>query len=173
MNVIVTLRGRGHYRSTMAGLRHFGAVKRTGYYNVLQMDVDGPRRLLDALEAQPALAGQIGELVPLDRTFTFGSPAEFEERAGEAVRALAPQLAGKSFHVRIHRRGFKGRISSLDEEKALAAEILRTLEEGGATARVTFEDPDAVVTIETLGNDAGVSLWTKAEARAHPLLHWD
>ena len=38
-----------------------------------------------------------------------------------------PILAGKNFHVRMHRRGFKGRISSHDEERFLDTILLEEL----------------------------------------------
>jgi len=37
-------------------------------------------------------------------------------------------LAGKSFHVRLHRRGFKGRLSTAKEERFLDEALLDALD---------------------------------------------
>jgi tRNA(Ser,Leu) C12 N-acetylase TAN1 len=107
------------------------------------------------------------------QTFSFHTPAEFELRATEALQDFVPTLAGKSFHVRVHRRGFKGQLSSLAEEHLLDDLLLARLQETGAPGRLAFEDPDAVVDVETVGTQAGVSVWTRQHITRHPLLHPD
>jgi hypothetical protein len=46
--------------------------------------------------------------MPVTRTFDIETPAEFEGKAREAAPTFVPDLAGNAFHVRFHRRGFKG-----------------------------------------------------------------
>jgi tRNA(Ser,Leu) C12 N-acetylase TAN1 len=78
--------------------------------------------------------------------------------------------ARRYFHVRIHRRGFKGRLSSHAEERGLADALLEAAGASGAPARISFEDPDLVVAIETVGSQAGVALLTRDDLARHPLL---
>jgi tRNA(Ser,Leu) C12 N-acetylase TAN1 len=83
------------------------------------------------------------------------------------------QLAGKRFHVRMHRRGMKGRLSSQAEERHLSEVLLAALEEAGTPGRVAFEDPDAVVAVETVGAGAGLSLWSREALHQYPFLKLD
>ncbi len=39
--------------------------------------------------------------------------------------------------------------------------------------RLAFEDPDALVAIETVGQRAGVSVWTREELRRYPFIRVD
>jgi tRNA(Ser,Leu) C12 N-acetylase TAN1 len=100
----------------------------------------------------------------------FQTPEEFEARVREEVAALAPSLAGKSFYVRVHRRGFKGRVSSHAEEQRSSVALLEALERAGTPGRVTFEDPDAVVLVETVGSQAGLSVWSREDLRRYPVI---
>ena len=175
-NVVVTLRGREFGRA-LGYLRRFGEVAPSGFFNVLVMKVEDPRAFLEYLRAQavqfPESVRFLARVTPVARTFAFHSSEEFESRAKEVLEELAPALAGKSFHVRVHRRGFKGRLHSLDEEHVLDDALLERLREAGAPGRLAFEDPDAVVTVETVGTQAGTSVWTREEVHRHPFLHPD
>jgi tRNA(Ser,Leu) C12 N-acetylase TAN1 len=84
-----------------------------------------------------------------------------------------PELAGKSFHVRMHRRGFKGRISSQHEERFLDEILLTSLDKHGAPGRISFDDPDVIIDLETIGQRAGLSMWTRAQRLRYPLLKLD
>jgi tRNA(Ser,Leu) C12 N-acetylase TAN1 len=175
-NVVVTLRGREFGRA-LGYLRRFGDVAPSGFFNVLVMKVEDPRAFLEHLRAQAEQAPDsvrfLARVTPVDRTFAFHSTEEFESHAKEALREVAPALAGKSFHVRVHRRGFKGQLHSLDEEHVLDDALLDRLSEEGAPGRLSFEDPDAVVVVELVGTQAGTSVWTREDVRRHPFLHPD
>ena len=106
-------------------------------------------------------------------TFSFQSPEEFEPKAKEAVLYCLPSLAGKSFHVRMHRRGFKGRISSPEEERFLDRILIEELAKIGNPGRITFEQPDAILVVETLGQQAGLSGWNRQDLQRYPLLRLD
>ncbi len=175
-NVIVSVRegGLGHARKL---LREFGAVSPTGFLNVLVLRVDDPQRLLETLTErvarEPDALACLGRVVPVRSTFTFQSPQEFEARARAAALGLAPELAGKAFHVRMHRHGFKGRLSSQQEERLLGGALQEALAQAGTPGRVTFEDPDMILAVETLGNQAGLSLWTREQLQRYPFLRLD
>lgn len=70
----------------------------------------------------------------------------------ETVSEWVPQLEGKGFHVRMHRRGFKGRLSSLEEEKMLDEFLLELTKERGNPGHVTFEGPDVIIAVETVAH---------------------
>ncbi len=175
-NVVVSVR-EGGYRRVRKLLREFGAVSQSGFLNVLVMRVDDPKRLLEALAEraarQPDALAFLGRTVPVRSTFTFQSPEEFEARARDAALAFLPELAGKRFHVRLYRHGFKGRLSSQEEERLLGTVLKDALEKAGTPGHVTFEDPDVIVAVETLGNRAGLSLWTREDLRRYPSLRLD
>jgi tRNA(Ser,Leu) C12 N-acetylase TAN1 len=72
--------------------------------------------------------------------------------------------------VRVHRRGRKRALVSPEKERALADALLAAIQETGNPARVAFDDPDAIVLIETIGGRAGIALLTRDDYRQHPLL---
>jgi tRNA(Ser,Leu) C12 N-acetylase TAN1 len=149
-------------------------VERTGFYNVLAMNVDGLEDFVIRLERlmadHPSLAESIASIFPAERCFEFSDAADFESKAREAALAWVPQLAGKSFHVRVHRRGRKRTLASPDEERAVADALLDATRKAGNPAHVAFDDPDAIVLVETIGGRAGIALRTREDYRRHPLL---
>jgi hypothetical protein len=58
----------------------------------------------------------------------------------------------------MHRRGFKGRLSSVEEERFLDNILLKALEKAGSRGRISFEKPDTFIALETVGPRAGLSL---------------
>jgi tRNA(Ser,Leu) C12 N-acetylase TAN1 len=171
-NVVVTLRGGfARMRSLLGKL---GWVDRTGLYNVLAVQVDDPHAFLDELHEQlradPELIELIGHVAPASETFCFTSVEEFEEQARAVAERWAERLAGRSFHVRMHRRGFKGQMSGLQEEQVLDATLLEATRALGTPARISFDDPDVVISIETIRGWAGMGLWTREDLQRYPLL---
>lgn len=43
------------------------------------------------------------------------------------------------------------------------------LEARGTPARIDFSDPDAILAVETVGQRAGLSLWSREVIARHPL----
>jgi tRNA(Ser,Leu) C12 N-acetylase TAN1 len=154
-----------------------GPVSGSGFLDVLVMKADDPHAVLKALDekvaTQPNQHAFLSHVIPCDQTFTFASPEEFEAKAKEDVSRYASALAGRSFHVRIHRRGSKGRLSTQDEERRLGEHLYEQMEKAGTPARVTFHDPDAVVLVETLGPQAGMALLARDDPRHSRLLRAD
>ena len=113
-------------------LEQFGLVEKTGFYNILTMKTADPAGLLPSLEElarqDPEALAPLTRVIPVAVTFTFQSPAEFEMKSCEAVNEWVSLLACKSFHVRMHRRGFKGKLSSMNEERFLDEYLLKELE---------------------------------------------
>jgi tRNA(Ser,Leu) C12 N-acetylase TAN1 len=65
------------------------------------------------------------------------------------------------------------KLSSQAEERSLDDSILERLRELGQPGRLDFEDPDYVIDIETVGERAGLSLWSRDDLKRFPLLRVD
>jgi len=175
-NVVVTVHDGG-YAKALQLLPQFGPVNKTPFYNILLMQTTDERQLLEELNEltarEPASTSPLARVMPVIYTFTFQSPMEFETKARQTVSNWLPTLAGKGFHVRMHRRGFKGELSSMDEERFLDQYLLDALTLAGTPGHIDFTNPDAVIALETIGPQAGLSLWTWADLQRYPLLHLD
>ncbi len=176
-NVVVVLRGQMSRAIALLRRLGLGPVTRSRFLDVLVMKVGDPRALLESLDEKvrktPGRLLFLSRIIPCDHSFSFNSPEEFEAKARIAIAGYAQPLAGKSFHVRVHRRGFKGRLESNVEERRLGSFLYDRLESAGTPARVTFKDPDAVVFIETVGNQGGTALLPREELQRFQLLPHD
>lgn len=175
-NVIVTAHEHRFAKARQL-LETFGRVERTEFFNVLTLKVDDPRQFLEQAhrlqQGSPSLGRCVARVVPVETGFLFQSPEEFEAKAQAAVAPWVERLAGSRFHVRMHRRGFKGRIASQHEEQFLDHFLLERLRERGDTAHVDFDNPDFIIAVETVGQQAGLSLWSRDELSHYPLLKLD
>jgi tRNA(Ser,Leu) C12 N-acetylase TAN1 len=176
-NVIVSVFDQGFHRARDL-LEPISRVKRTDHYNVLIMKVDDPEGFLHALQEwsvrDPEIFRRaISRAIPLGTFFEFQSAAEFEEKAGKVMARWLPDLAGKKFHTRLHHREFAGKISSRAEESRLNDYLLERLAQAGTPGEIEFDDPDAIIAIETVSQRAGLSLWTRSQLRAYPFLGLD
>lgn len=173
-NVVVSIT-EGSFRSSMKLLDTFGNVAPSNYHNVLVLEVLDTDLFMESLrqriEQEPEINELIGHVMPLQKQFTFDSPEMFEKKAKDVVRPWLEQLENTSFHVRMHRRGFKGRFSSLEEEQFLDRFLMQELVRAGATGKVTFDDPDFIIAVETLDHKAGLSLWERAQRLKYPFLN--
>ena len=113
--------------------------------------------------------------MPAQATFAFATTGEFREKAGAIARQWADRMPGKSFHVRLHRRrgGSPVKLSAQAEERYLDDSILERLRELGEPGRLNFHDPDYVIDIETVGERAGMSLWSRDDLKRFPFLRVD
>lgn len=175
--MVVTVFDEEGYHLARSLLRRFGDVRTTGFFNVLVLKVADVGAFTQAIamlfEETPGYMNAISRVVPAHVTFDYGSPEEFAEKGKEAVLGWADRLADKAFYIRLHRRGFRGKILSPEAERALDETLLRRLEVTGHPGRIDFEDPDYVIDIETVGTRAGLSLWSKEELSRLPFLHID
>lgn len=175
--MVVTVIDEEGYHLARSLLRRFGPVKTTDYFNVLVMkvaDIDAFTRAIAVLfEETPGHLNAISRVVPAHAAFDYQSPAEFLEKGEETILGWSDRLADGSFYVRLHRRGFKGRIVSPEAERALDEALLDRLKERGHPGRIDFESPDFVIDIEMVGNRAGFSIWTSEELVRFSFLHID
>lgn len=167
-NVVVTLKDAA-YREARRRLSRWGDVRRSGFYNVLTLTVADPAAFLREFEAavasEPRLLELVSHVVPAEAAFTFNDTGEFEARAREIALGWAERIAGKRFHVRLHRRGFKGVMSTPHEERFLDDALLDALQARGTPGHIGFDDPDVVIQVETVDGRAGMSLWTRDDLR--------
>ena len=59
----------------------------------------------------------------------------------------------------------------MEEETFLDKVLIEALEKRGAAGTISFTDADAVISIETVGQRAGMSLFTREEFARFPFLH--
>lgn len=172
-NVVVSVNEHG-FRKACDILGEVGGIKRSEFLNVLVMQTDDIHNLLEILRDKSMedidSLSFLSRLIPVTGTFTFQTPVEFEEKSGTAVLTWVPELAGKAFHVRMHRRGFRGKLSSLKEEQRLDHILLEALNAAGTPGRTIFDDPDAILAVETIANRAGLSLWTREQMKRYPFI---
>ncbi len=175
-NVVVTVYDGGYAKAQQL-LEQFGPVSKTAFYNILLMHVADGRQLLESLSElaarEPASISPLARVMPVMSRYTFQTATEFETKARQTVSNWLPALAGKGFHLRMHRRGFKGKLSSMDEERFLDQYLLDALQLAGTPGHIIFTNPDAVIALETIGPQAGLSLWTSVDLERYPLLHLD
>lgn len=173
-NVVVTAHERG-FRDAKHALRRYGPVETTHFFNVLVLRVDDIGEFLRELAArfavQPHLRDCISRVMPAMRVFTFVSVEDFESKTKRIIEEWCGRVENKSFHVRVHRRGHRGTISSLGEEQSLDRFILDCVGSSGALARIDFTDPDFIIDLEILDNEVGLSIWSREELRDYPFLH--
>jgi tRNA(Ser,Leu) C12 N-acetylase TAN1 len=175
-NIVITVEEHG-YREMLDRLSSFGLVDKTDFYNVLVMSAEDARDAFIRIQAMwhedRRMQALLSRVMPVTHSFSFQTPEQFEDRARQAASALIPALGGRTFHVRMHRRGFKGRLSSQNEELFLDHFLMHQLDEAGTPGQIGFDNPDCIIALESVGQWAGLSLWTRDEIRQFPLLKLD
>jgi tRNA(Ser,Leu) C12 N-acetylase TAN1 len=175
-NAIVTIYQDG-FKPALRELKALGRIEPTLYHNVLIMKVDDPTALLEAIEKRteesPALYDAISRVAPTMRGFDFQSEEGFEKEGKSIILEWSPRLAGRSFHVRLHRRGGKHAVRTPDMERLFGDALLEATAAPGTPGSISFTDPDAVIAIDTIDDRAGLALWTREDLAHHRLLRPD
>lgn len=172
-NLLVTSL-EGQREALLGALRPLARFRRGGFPNVLVATVDDPRAFLstlrDAHAASSVVRASLGKAIPIDRTVRFADATTFVDDAAATVEPLCERLLGRTFFVRVFRRGFRGAIDSTRAEGEIGARLVALLEARGDRPRVRFADPDVVVTIETLRDEVGVGLLDRELRAAYPFV---
>ena len=162
-NVLVTGQ-EGVAGDLLRQLKKLGRFRWAGFRNVIIGQVDDVEAFLqtlqDLMEQKPFVEAWLGKAVPIDATFQFSA----EEFLADVERELTPfldRLAGRTFYVRVERRGHKGVLRTAEIEQEIGAFLVRALTERGHSPKVKFDDPDVVLDVEILGDRAGISLITR------------
>jgi tRNA(Ser,Leu) C12 N-acetylase TAN1 len=159
-NLVATAHG-GRRHDLVYALRPIVRLRRAGYAEVLlgrTDDLEGClAQIRERADADPTFAAEVlARVVPVTRTFALAADVEAQLRAETA--AFLDALVGKTFHVRVERRGHKQVVRSDRLERALGTALVAALETRGGAPRVTFTDPDVIVAVELIGEAGGVGL---------------
>jgi len=175
-NIVITIQEH-FFEQAWHCLEPFGVLAKTDFYNVLVMQTEDTQQTLQQLQkklnADEDLQSAISRIMPAAHGFTFQSPEEFETKAKAVAETLLPEVSNKTFHVRMHRRGFKGRLSTIEEEKFLDTYILQQLEQSGSPCKINFDNPDVIIAVETVAQQAGISIWSREDIERYPILKLD
>jgi len=163
-----------HEAGVRAALAQLGEIHESPFPNVVLLAVDDVGAFADALLKvignDPTVGSSLARLLPAQHTFHFESLADLEAITRRLVDEWTDDLEGLTFHVRCHRRGRVNDLDTAEEENFLGDAILRQLSDRRTPGRVSFDDPDVVIDIETLNNEAAISLWTRDDLNAYPFL---
>ena len=136
-NVVVTV-FQGGFKRVIRALRELGRVERSPYQNVLVIAAADPLELLDALERK-TVYDAISRVAPAMRCFDFTSAREFCNQANAIGVEWLPQLASRSFHVRVHGRGLRRHLHAQDAERFIDDALLEALQQAGFSGhRIVF-----------------------------------
>jgi len=171
-NVLATsLEGRRD--ALLIALRRLGRFRRGGYRNVIVGQVEDVTGFLiavrEALASEPLLPTALAKVVPVEALVRF-DPITAADTFAAAAEPMLDRLGSGSFFVRLERRGMKGRLHTPTLERDLADRVWKALEARGAVPRVEFGDPDAVLVVETVGDEAGVGVITRALRTEFPFV---
>ncbi|HYC53924.1 MAG TPA: THUMP domain-containing protein [Candidatus Binatia bacterium] len=173
-NVLV-IGKQGFTGRALNALDRLGRFRTAGYPQVLIGMVDRPEGDASGLDAiLPAARGEgdYGELleriVPVEKAVVFARD-DVTEVMCVALEPLAARLCGKSFHVRAHLRGLKGRLEHPAVERALGAFLVEQARRAGPSPTVRFADADVIVAVEVVGRRVGYAFLTR-EMRGAPLV---
>jgi tRNA(Ser,Leu) C12 N-acetylase TAN1 len=172
-NVVVTSQMRQEHRA-LQELADLGEFAHSGFTSVVVGQVRDPGEFLETLkkrwEEQAFLYPEIfGMAVPVKVMFAF-TLEHLLDRLKQAVRALGPEIQGKSFYVRVKRRGHKGEVHSQELEQALDQFLRDEVCPPGEPCRVDFDQADAIVVVEILHNQCGVGLITREMKERYPFI---
>ena len=170
-NLVVTARS-GRRRDLVHALRPILRLRRAGFPEVLVGRTDDLVSSLAALasETHPTVRQEIlARVIPIERTFTL-DPGALEAQLIAETTAVVADLVGRSFHVRVERRGLREVARSDVLERTLGGALVRALTDRGDHPRVTFDDPDVVVAVELIGTVGGNGLLDRAVRVQYPFV---
>ena len=171
-NIILTSQ-MGQERRLLQEIADYGEFHPSGFREVVIGKVPDITEFLDILkrawESQPFLAEFLSTAVPVQLVFPFTLENLLDRLKQEALLFL-PEIAEKPFYVRVKRRGHKGEISSQEIEQALDRFLLDELATQGRGGRIDFQEPEVILMVELLHNQAGLTLITRDMKERYPFL---
>ena len=154
-------------RRLLRNLRGLGEFKFAGFRSLLLGKV-GLNTFLEEIQARsiPSLA----RVVPVEENF-LAQPENLLEILKDRVDKYAGRIGhGESFCVRFERRGFKGRVSSQEVEGEIGGYLQDLLEGEGKSPRVSIEDPDKLLVIQSVGISFGIGLIDRETRQRYPII---
>jgi tRNA(Ser,Leu) C12 N-acetylase TAN1 len=171
-NLIVTT-PPGQERDLLPALNRLGEFARSEFKGILTGRVEGVGRFLEEIHRADEEHGgwrqHLLRVLPVERTFSF-TPQSFEEQLREAVTPFVQRMSNGTFHVRLERRGHKGKIVSPEVEQRLGDYVMNLARQQGKTLHVSFQNSDYVVVAETVGNRCSVALVTRELRTRYPFV---
>jgi tRNA(Ser,Leu) C12 N-acetylase TAN1 len=166
---VLAICARGETGKALALLDGVGRFRTAGYPQVLIGRVPRPGDPADLMAGLEELAaggeaceGILDRLVPVEDAVSFPRD-DVTETLCERLEPLAPRLCGKTFYVRAHLRGMKGRIEHPAVERALGDFLHEFATRAGDSPKVSFKDPDVVVVVEVVGRRVGYAFLSREE----------
>ncbi len=158
-NVLITAQERSA-RDLKRLVKPFGVFRWSPFRNVLLGHVSDPEEFCRALAAEldkkPFALRWLGKVLPIWVTFPVRLDAFVEDLQGH-LSAVVGVLKGKSFHVRVERRGHKGDLRTHEIERQMGEYLWEQLRRQDQIPSVSFTDPDVVIAIEIVGKTAGIA----------------
>jgi len=172
---VLAVATRGETGKALELLAEYGRFRTGGYPQVIVGTVEragGASSLLDGIEPLVAdrgrTAGVLDRVVPVEEAVSFVRD-DVTETLCEALEPHAGRLCGRTFYVRAHLRGLKGRIEHPAVERALGDFLHEFARKAGEPPKVRFDDPDFVVVAEVVGRRVGYGFLGRDE-RSAPLV---
>lgn len=163
----------GQRDALRVALRRLGSFWGAGYRNVLVGSVEDPLGFLEKVRARlqtdELLETSLTKIVPVERIAVFEGP-RLAETLTEMLVPRADQIAGRSFYVRVERRGLRGIVHTPTVERLVGEALMSAAANLGSPARVTFEDADVVVAAETVGETVGVGFLARELRESFPFV---
>ncbi len=171
-NLVVTAR-EGAQRDLVRALAPLVRLRRTPFRNVRLGKVEDVAGFLTAVmeqrERQPFLDNWLARVLPVDCTFRV-DPVGLLAELQRLAEPLLDRVRGRSFHVRVERRGHKGVIHTHETEQALGSWLFDTLVARGASPVVEFGNPEVVVAVELVGEVGGIGLVSREQREQFPFV---
>jgi hypothetical protein len=172
-NVIAEPR-EGCFEQAKWHMYYLGTTAEAGHGNLLIASVPDIDEMLEFLvdrsDCDMAMFQCFECIRPMHWEFDFETSEEFLDRASEMIGRLAPKLAGKRFCIRLNTRG---RPLPEDEgfvENALYNSLLDRLQDSRDPGQIGRGSCDVLIDVETVGNSAGIAMWTRSELERYPFL---
>lgn len=171
-NVLATAKDQ-EQRHLARRLRRFGDFRWTEFGGVLIGRVEDHAAFFEQLrrheEDRPGFLSPLSKLVPIERTFSF-TLETFLPLLKEAIVPYLDRIGDGPFYVRMERRGHSGEIHAQAVEQELGRHVMEMLQVRGATPRIDYKNPEAIIVIETIGNECGVGLITRTLHERYPFV---
>jgi len=171
-NVVLTSHPNQEQRllQEVAGL---GEFQPSGFREVIVGLVADLQAFLETLrqrwQTQPFLPEILSTVAPVRAMFPF-TLDDLRDRLQEHLEPLAREIDGRPFYVRLKRRGHKGKIHSQEVEQALDDFLKKEIAAQGFSPVIDFTEPECVVVVEIIHNQAGVGFVTREHLARYPFL---
>jgi tRNA(Ser,Leu) C12 N-acetylase TAN1 len=170
-NLVVTARS-GRRSDLVYALRPIVKLRHAGFPDVSigrAADVDACLAAIAVRADRDLVPEVLARVVPVARTFLIAAP-ELEAQLLAETASYVDALVGRSFHVRVERRGQKEVARSDTLERRLGTGLVDALRARGAEPRVTFDDPECIVAVELVGRVCGIGLVDRELRRRFPFV---